>query len=193
MKKHLILFFLVALIGVASVDAQVVTGADIQNYSAKSIDSNPNMFIVPVVASIEVIKDAPSTFTTKGRIKLPANGSQGKPIMGDREYLDYINLTVKRSIEELKSKALFEFSERTGADVVLSPMYSITTDSSEGLHVDVTIKLKGYAARYTKFREMTADDSKLITTAAMVDKDMETRVLDSQSLQNTEKQTIVEE
>lgn len=192
MKKHLVLLLILAFFGKAYVNAQVVTGANIVNYQAKAIDTNPQMFIVPIVASIEVIKGAMDVYSTSAVIKLPANGVNGKPAMSDKEYMAYLDKSVNRRIEELKSQVLFEFSEKTGADLILSPMYSITTDNSDGLVVNVTIKVKGYPAKYTKFREMTENDTKLVSTAGMVEENMESKVLKTQSLTNTEKETIVE-
>lgn len=179
MTKKLFLSLIAVSLGM-SLSAQIVTGVNITNFQAKSTDSNPKMFVIPIVASMEIIQDAPTFFSTTGVIKIPDNNNTV------RDYMALVNSTVKARIEELKSQALFEFSEKTGADLILSPMYSITTVSNTGLTVNVTIKIKGYPARYTKFREMTENDSKLIGTAAMIDEDITTRKLDSKSWTNNE-------
>lgn len=185
MKERIFLAMLISLFGL-SLSAQTVTGVNIVNYQAKQIDSNPKMFVIPVVASIEIIKEAPTSFSTHGAIKIPANGTAGRPSMNDSEYMAYVDKVVKNRIEELKSQALFEYSEKCDADLILSPMYSITTDESKDMLVSVTIKVKGYPARYTKFREMTENDNNLVTTAALIDENVAKQFLNSQSLTNNE-------
>lgn len=119
MKERIFVALLISLFGL-SLSAQTVTGVNIVNYQAKQIDSNPKMFVIPVVASIEIIKGAPTSFSTHGVIKIPANGTAGRPSMNDSEYMAYVDKVVKNRIEELKSQALFEYSDKYDADLILS-------------------------------------------------------------------------
>ncbi len=89
---------------------------------------------------------------------MPERGSKES----DNSYLKRVNSYVKDRIEEIKTEAVFNFSEETDADVIVSPAFSLTTVSNQGLYLKMKVKVRGYPAKYTNFRNLKDSDEKLI-------------------------------
>lgn len=142
-----------------------VTGVDITKFEAASVDAQPKMFVVPLVAEVSIIPNASTVFKTTGQITLPSP-SDAKGLRGS--YADIVERTVSKAIRELKAKALFEFSEAENADLIVAPIYSIETEKSSGLIVNVAIKVKGYPARYSGFRNLKDSDTTLIRMSGKI-------------------------
>lgn len=143
------------------------TGVVVSHHQAVAANSNPKMFAVPLVADTEVIKDAPKSYQMNATISFPAisNGESSS------EYANRVGILINNKIVELKSQALFEFAESTDADAILSPMFSIKTTESTGTSTTVTVKVKGYAVRYTNFRPMKSEDYTVVESARLIDND----------------------
>ena len=138
-----------------------VTGASVTKFEATSVDTQPKMFVTPLAADISIIQSSSTTFKTKGTITIPEAPDTKDPKVLDRYKAD-VRLGIMDAIEELKAQALFEFSESEGADLIVAPSYSVVTDRSEGRVIYVTVKVKGYPARYNNFRNLTTADTTLV-------------------------------
>ena len=144
------------------------------------------MFVTPLAADLSVIQSASTSFKTKGTITIPA-APESRYVSG-KDYANQVRATITSGIEELKAQALFEFSEATGADVIVSPIFSVVTEKSEDLQVHVQIKVKGFPAKYTNFRNLKAEDRALIdlNRTLSLQKGKDVRVLNATEHNETE-------
>lgn len=167
MKKLLVLIMLVgvAFQSFAQSSQQTTVGVTLSHHEAVYATSTPKMFAVPILADVKIIPGAATSFKVESSIHFPSIG-QGE---SKSTYYSNISSMVNDKIEELKSQALFEFSEATGADIILSPMYSVKTIESIGQTTRIVIKIKGYPAKYDNFRSLKAEDRELITTSDLVE------------------------
>lgn len=138
--------------------AQKATDASLTDFEATSLSTQPRMFGVPLVADVKIIPDAGHTFTMSADVNLPERASKES----DNSYLKRVNAYVKDRLEEIKTEAIFNFSEQADADVIVSPNFSITTESSNGLNLKMKVKVRGYPAKYDNFRNLTDQDEKLV-------------------------------
>ncbi len=138
-----------------------VTGVNVTKFEATSVETQPKMFVTPLAADISIIQSTSSSFKTQGTITIPP-----APDTKDEKRLEaYANAarqTILDGIEEIKAKALFEFSEKAEADIIVAPLFSVTTDRSDGRIIYVTVKVKGYPARYSNFRNVKGSDTTLV-------------------------------
>lgn len=178
MKK--ILLLAVCLLACAlSLRAQTtVTGATVTKYEATSVDTQPKLFVTPLVADLAIIPTASTSFSIKGKITLP-EAPDTKNIEVLERYAAEARRTVAASIEELKAQALFQFADKSSADVIVAPSFSVETDNSSGRDVFVTVKVKGFPARYTNFRNLRPDDSTLVRMNNIISSGKQVRVLES--------------
>lgn len=158
MKRKALTLLLLLAVGFVYTNAQKVTDASLTNFEATSLSTQPKMFGVPLVADISIIPDAQHTFSMEADVFLPERGSKES----DNSYLKRVNSYVKDRIEEIKTEAVFNFSEETDADVIVSPAFSLTTVSNQGLYLKMKVKVRGYPAKYTNFRNLKDSDEKLI-------------------------------
>lgn len=155
----LLLILLLSSIGISTtISAQKATDASLTDFEATSLSTQPRMFGVPLVADIKLIPDANHTFTMEADVNLPERAAKES----DNSYLARVNAYVKNRLEEIKTEAIFDFSEEADADVIVSPNFSITTKSSNGLNLKMTVKVRGYPAKYDNFRSLTEKDEKLV-------------------------------
>lgn len=140
------------------------TEASLTNFEATSLSTQPKMFGIPLVANVKIIEGAKHTFTFETIIKLPDRQEKES----DGSYTNRINKFVKDRIEEVKTEAIFNFADETQADVIVSPSFSMTTESSNGLTMKMKVKVRGYPAKYDNFRNLSAQDEKLIELSAKV-------------------------
>ena len=168
-----------------------VTGVTVTKFEATSVETQPQMFVTPLAADLSVIQSASTSFKTKGTITIPP--APESRFASAKEYADLVRKTITNGIEELKAQALFEFSESTGADVIVSPIFSVVTEKSEDLTVYVQIKVKGFPAKYTNFRNLKPEDRALVdlnrTLSPQKGKDV--RVLNATETKHTEKEDEV--
>lgn len=157
MKRNLFITIILLVITLTRTQAQV-TDASLTNFEATSLSTQPRMFGVPLVADVSIIPDAQHTFTMEADVNLPQRGLKEN----DNSYLNRVNAYVKNRLEEIKTEAVFNFSEETDADVIVSPAFSITTISNKGLYLRMKVKVRGYPAKYTNFRNLTDKDSTLV-------------------------------
>ena len=176
--KRLLLSFLL-IFGSLVMSAQtLVTGATITKYEATSVETQPKLFVTPLAADLNIIQSASTTFKTKGVITLPeAPDTKNVEIL--ERYAAEVRRQVSRNIEELKAQALFQFAEQSNADVIVAPSFSVETDSSKGRVVEVSIKVKGFPARYTNFRNLKPEDSILVRMSQQIPVGRQVRVLES--------------
>ena len=168
-----------------------VTGVNVTKYEATSMDTQPHMFVTPIVADVSIISGASNVFKTQGTITIPA-----APDTKDQKQLEAYAASARNvildGIEELKAKALFEFSEKEGADLIVGPSYSVTTDKSEGRVIYLTVKIKGFPAKYTNFRNLKPSDSTVVYLNGMLRQGKDVRVLTSTETSMDNKRAIVE-
>ena len=156
--KNKLLMLVCTTLFVSALNAQVsnqIQGVEIHNFEATQLDNGANMFIVPLTTEVKVLATEPKNFKMKETITLP----EINPNETDKHYADRIQSLIQSRIAELKTQALFEFADATNAALIISPIYSIKTESSNGYTVNVVVKVKGYPAIYTKFRNLTPADS----------------------------------
>lgn len=160
--KTKITFLLAAMLLVSvSVSAQsstTIQGASISKYEATQISNNGNLFIVPLVADLKVKSNVMEEYKLVADITLPEIKKKEK----EMEYLKRIEVFLNKRLLELKSQALFEFIDKTGASIIVSPMYSTRTLTSRGLDMKVEVRVKGYPATYSNFRNLQASDSTIV-------------------------------
>ena len=167
----------------------VVTGANVTKFEASSIETQPKMMAIPLMADVSIIKGAQRQFKTKGTITLP-EAPESKSATALTAYREQARVHIAMSIEELKAQALFEFSEATDADVIVSPMYSVVTESSNGNVINVIVKIKGYPAVYTNFRNATAADTTLVYLNNIIRGGKKVERLSSNTMETTTKEEL---
>ena len=183
MKKSIFVFLSLFLgIGLFAQTSVDVKGISVTNYQAAKVENQPKMFTVPVVAEVDVLKGAARSYEFTYSFRIPGQ-DKAMGIGFEKKVNDYIN----QQIDEVKSRALFEFTEKTGADIILSPTYSINTVSSSGMDVTLSIKVKGYPAVYKNFRSITAADAELLKINNSIVDNTEVIKLTSTSTENTTK------
>ena len=159
-KRALLKVFMLLFVNmsICTAYAQKVTDASLTDFEATSLSTQPRMFGVPLVADVKIIPDAKHTFTMNADVNLPERADKES----DNSYLKRVNSYVKDRLEEIKTEAIFNFSEENDADVIVSPNFSITTESSNGLNLKMKVKVRGYPAKYDNFRNLTDKDEKLV-------------------------------
>lgn len=142
-----------------------IQGASVSKYEATVLKNNGNMFVVPIVASLSVTKNQPSDYVLTETVIIPDIRKQE----GDANYMTRVTDYLNTKIEELKAQALFEFIDRENCSLIISPMYSTRTISSEGSKMTIEVKVKGYPAMYSKFRDMQPADSVLMNLNKLIE------------------------
>ena len=143
---------------VSAQSSTTIQGASISKYEATQISNNGNLFIVPLVADLKVKSNVMEEYKLVADITLPEIKKKEK----EMEYLKRIEVFLNKRLLELKSQALFEFIDKTGASIIVSPMYSTRTLTSRGLDMKVEVRVKGYPATYSNFRNLQASDSTIV-------------------------------
>ena len=91
-------------------------------------------------------------------------------------------------MDELKAQALFEFIDRENCSLIVSPIYSVKTTSSKGLEMKVEVRIKGYPATYTNFRDLQAKDSTIVKlNRLIIDKKDEQHILTDRQIETNER------
>lgn len=171
MKKTLSIAVLLCVIGINAMaqDSQSkIKGIQASQFIATELRNDSKLFAVPLVAELDLVKGAQTTFTTTYTYLIPtaptfpkkASKAQIESIR--KAYVENVQSGIENAFTEVKAKALFEFSEHAKADVIVSPLFSITTEESDATKVVFKVKVKGYPARYTNFRSLRDSDSTLI-------------------------------
>ncbi|MBR1928856.1 MAG: hypothetical protein IJ834_03845 [Paludibacteraceae bacterium] len=159
MKKILLFFAATLLVSVASAQtSSAIQGASVSKFEATQMTNNGNMFVVPLVSELKVMKNTPTDYTMQGSIIIPDMRQKED----EDKYMTRLENYIKTKIEELKAQALFEFIDHERASLIVSPIYSVTTVSSNANKMNIEVKIKGYPAVYTNFRNLQAADSTLI-------------------------------
>jgi len=170
---------LLLLTGFTRAGAQTtVTGVNVTKYEATSMDTQPHMFVTPLVADVSLIQGAANIFKTQGTITIP-EAPDTKDTKQLEAYAGRARAVIMDGIEELKAKALFEFSEKEGADLIVGPTYSVTTDKSEGRVIYLTVKVKGFPAKYTNFRSLKPSDSTVVYLNTMLRQGKDVKIVTS--------------
>ncbi|MBO4340735.1 MAG: hypothetical protein J5835_04850 [Bacteroidales bacterium] len=186
MHKKLIFLATLSLcfFGVLASAQTTTTGISVSKFEATSVECQPKMMTIPLVANLVVTKQTSVTFSSKGTISVPRRYNT----QTDAAYLEEIRNTINYRITELKAKALFEFAEQENADVIVSPVYSVTTESSNASVINVVIKIKGFPAKYTNIRSVTPEDNILVDMNNRIGSGKDVRVLTSGSRTDTVKE-----
>ena len=125
------------------------------------MEAQPKMLITPIAADITIIQSNSSSFKTQGVITIP-EVPDTKDLAKLERYAADAKQVIMDGIEELKAKALFEFAESAGADLIVAPLFSVVTDKSDGRNIYLTVKVKGYPAKYTNFRNVKPADTTIV-------------------------------
>ena len=142
------------------------------------------MFIVPLVASLNIAQSTPKDYRLRETISLPEKRKNEKEEAYFKRAENFLDL----KLNELKAQALFEFIDRENCSLIVSPIYSIKTISSKGLNMTVEIRVKGYPATYTNFRDMQAKDSTIVKLNRLViEKKDEQHILTDRQVETSER------
>jgi len=160
MKPKFLSIIVFLFIGTLSIFANEtsIQGASISKYEATQISNNGNFFIVPVTAELQVMSNTMQEYKLVENITLPEMKKKEK----EEAYIVRIENYLNKVILELKSRALYEFIDKTHASLILSPIYSTKTLSSKGNEMRIELRVMGYPATYTNFRSLQASDSTVV-------------------------------
>lgn len=191
MKKFV--FICVAVMASLCAFAQSVSfeGANVNQFQATMANNGTKMFNVPLVGSYELVPNASHTFTMNSVIRSTDLFMPAKKRGESKEtYAERLALVVKEALnsvlEEQKAKALFLFAEQENADLIVSPVFAITTKSSNAEQLEVEVKVKGMPARYTSIRPLQASDPSLIKITRLIHNDLNTINMEITSRENEE-------
>ena len=185
MKKIIIICLMAAAINNAFAQDSSLQGASVSKFEATQLSNNGNMFIVPVVAELHVNSTTISDYNMKATILLPERGKKES----DERYVKRVEDFLKVKLDELKTQALFEFIDNTRSSLILSPHYSIQTESSRGNEMKVVVRIKGYPATYSNFRNLTAADSTIVKLNGMIVDKKQVEYLQGNTKITTEEKT----
>ena len=91
-------------------------------------------------------------------------------------------------LDELKAQALFEFIDRENCSLIVSPIYSIKTTNSAGSKMTIQVRIKGYPATYTHFRDLQSADTTIVRlNRLIVDKHDEQHIMTDRQVQTNER------
>ena len=106
----------------------------------------------------------------------------------EKDYFERVEKFINLKLDELKAQALFEFIDRENCSLIVSPIYSIKTTSSTGSQMAVEVRVKGYPATYTNFRDLRTADSTIVKlNRLIVDKKDEQRILTDRQVETKER------
>ena len=183
--KKIFFFFVCLFLGTMMMFAQEtnIKGANVSRYDATQITNNGNLFIVPLVAELNVSKELQEHKIVE-TVVLPNLLKKEKEI----EYLARIENIIKIKIEELKARALYELVEKTNSSVIVTPLYSTKTISSDGLEITLEVKIKGFPAVYNNFRNIKASDTTIVYLNNIIkQKEVDVISIDNKTNDRTEK------
>lgn len=184
MKTKLLILVLVAVTGTMFAQNNAIQGASVSKYEATQLKNNGNMFIVPLVASLDIKQNTPSDYVLRETITLP----EMRKKESEEAYFERAEKFMNMRMEELKAQALFEFIDRENCSLIVSPIYSIKTTSSRGLVMNVEVRVKGYPATYTHFRNMITSDSTIVKlNRLIIDKKDEQHILTDRQVETRER------
>lgn len=160
MKAKLTTVVALLLVGAmcAFAEETSIQGASISKYEATQISNNGNFFIVPLTADLKVLTNTMQEYKLVETIELPPIQKKEK----EADYLIRLESYLNKVLLELKSRALYEFIDKTNSSLIVSPLYSTKTLSSKGNTMRIELRVKGYPATYTNFRNITAADSTIV-------------------------------
>ncbi|MDD2961751.1 MAG: hypothetical protein PHR45_06695 [Muribaculaceae bacterium] len=128
---------------------ETVTNFWYNSSTPRNLEPNHEMIVTPLIADVEIINGV-ATFERNYNVDLI-----------------YSVATRVQMIEEIKKRAIFDFSEQQNADIIIGSMISANTlqdangytkRSDDGKSFILNIKIKGYPARYANFRNATEKD-----------------------------------
>lgn len=138
MKKVMFLFASLAIC-VLSINAQTRT-TDYKESTARNLEPPHSVMVAPLIADLSVIG--------------------GRIVYTEKESFAAYTVTpdVVKFVENFKKVALSRAARAHGADAIIGATVDVVTNS-EG-HLEITIS--GYPAKYTNFRNATAEDITLV-------------------------------
>lgn len=184
MKAKILFLALVAATGTMFAQNNAIQGASVSKYEATQLKNNGNMFIVPLVASLNIKQSTPSDYVLKETITLP----EMRKKESEKDYFERAEKFMNMRMDELKAQALFEFIDRENCSLIVSPIYSIITTSSSGSEMTVEVRVKGYPATYTHFRDLQTADSTIVKlNRLIIDKKDEQHILTDRQVETKER------
>ena len=165
-----------------------IQGASVSKFEATQLTNNGNLFVVPLVSELKVLKNKPTAYAMQQTFLLPDIRKKEKT----EQYMIRLENFIKEKIEELKAQALYEFIDSENASLIISPIYSIKTVASRGNSMTVEVNIKGYPAIYTNFRNLQASDTTLIKWDRRIIEHIPAQVdIDEKKIQTTEREEKV--
>ena len=184
MKAKLLLFVLVAATGTLFAQNNAIQGASVSKYEATQLKNNGNMFIVPLVASLNITQNTPKDYILTETISLPEINKKEN----EQNYITRVEKFINMKLDELKAQALFEFIDRENCSLIVSPIYSIKTTNSAGSKMTIQVRIKGYPATYTHFRDLQSADTTIVRlNRLIVDKHDEQHIMTDRQVQTNER------
>ncbi len=148
-------------------------------YQSETVDNSAKLFITPLVADAQVIPNAPQTFSFEGEISY----STSNPNIED----------INHKVNELKTRALYDYMESTGASAIASPIFKITTLGTSSGRTQLSIQIKGIPVRYVNYRTLSEKDAELVKISRFIDDNKNVQILNaSQRTVNTNYRDIYE-
>lgn len=184
MKAKVLLLVLVVATGTMFAQNNAIQGASVSKYEATQLKNNGNMFIIPLVASLNIKQGTPSDYVLRETITLP----EMRKKESEEKYFERAEKFINMRMDELKAQALFEFIDRENCSLIVSPIYSIKTTSSSGSQMKVEVRVKGYPATYTHFRDLQTADSTIVKlNRLIIDKKDEQHILTDRQMETKER------
>ena len=184
MKAKVLLLVLVVATGTMFAQNNAIQGASVSKYEATQLKNNGNMFIIPLVASLNIKQGTPSDYVLRETITLP----EMRKKESEEKYFERAEKFINMRMDELKAQALFEFIDRENCSLIVSPLYSIKTTSSSGSQMKVEVRVKGYPATYTHFRDLQTADSTIVKlNRLIIDKKDEQHILTDRQMETKER------
>lgn len=184
MKAKILFLALVAATGTMFAQNNAIQGASVSKYEATQLKNSGNMFIVPLVASLNIKQSTPSDYVLRETITLP----EMRKKESEKDYFERAEKFMNMRMDELKAQALFEFIDRENCSLIVSPIYSIKTTSSSGSQMNVEVRVKGYPATYTHFRDLQTADSTIVKlNRLIIDKKDEQHILTDRQMETKER------
>lgn len=184
MKAKLLLIVLVVATGTIFAQSTEIQGASVSKFQSSQLENSGNLFLVPLKAEIKVTAKQPVAYVMQETFSIPNKRKKEREEVFETRLKEFVNF----KFEELKAQALFEFITKENCSVIVSPIYSIKTIKSSGLQITVEVRVTGYPATYTNFRNVEDKDSTIIFLNNLIDRQQEVQIItDKLEKETTEK------
>lgn len=157
------MFFVCAIIS-AQTKPSSTPATTVIDFDAKAISLYSTTFVTPLVADIVVLTTAPQKHEVQATINIPRQ----MPDESSYDYTQRISPHIQSHISELKAQVIFEMCEEFNAAAIIEPIFGVSTTSSTFDRLEVSVKVIGYPAVYTNFRNATPADTAIMHVSEQI-------------------------